>query len=299
MIKIIKSVVEKKFLIEHYKCKYGRFSKIIAKLNRNKLFVPCLEVPITTHCTLCCKECSNLIQFYSMPYHVPIDTLVESIESICGVVNGIDCIRILGGEPFLHPDIDLLLTEIKKQHNVKNIVIVTNGTVLLHNSTLGLLAEDQRVRVSISIYPCAIENRTQLIKQLNDYGINYVERNVVWKAKANAKFCNKNDFELRQSFLNCPNRFFSLLNGKLFLCPRASHGTDLGIISSGKDEFVNCIDNNKLKEEILQLLSRSFLTACNYCSEDISDTLPVVPAGVQIKRSDAEKIFQEILNNNN
>ena len=75
--------------------------------------------------------------------------------------------------------------------------------------------------------------------------------------------------ELKKQFRSCNHICNSLLNGQLHLCPRSSHGTDLGIISNNEEDYLNLLDNNiTLKDKqkkIFSLLKRKYIVACDYC----------------------------------
>jgi len=60
----------------------------------------------------------------------------------------------------------------------------------------------------------------------------------------------------------------SLLNGKLFACPRAAHGYELGITEG--ETFVDLINTPKkeLKKAIKELYSLPYLKTCDHCTPE-------------------------------
>ena len=61
----------------------------------------------------------------------------------------------------------------------------------------------------------------------------------------------------------------SLLNGKLYFCPRSAHGNDLGIIK--ENAFVDLLDNSLSQQEMKNklhtlLYDLSYIMACKICN---------------------------------
>ena len=80
---------------------------------------------------------------------------------------------------------------------------------------------------------------------------------------------NKSYNELKKQFRRCNHICKSLLNGQLHLCPRSSHGTDLGIITNNEDDYINLLDKTISIEEkkklIIKLFKKKCILACDYC----------------------------------
>lgn len=87
-----------------------------------------LRVSLTNTCNLACKYCvpdgvqvENLTKTFSNT-----ETTLKSIEALHGLLK-LDAIRLTGGEPMLHPDIQQLVQGISDL-GITNIAITTNGT---------------------------------------------------------------------------------------------------------------------------------------------------------------------------
>jgi MoaA/NifB/PqqE/SkfB family radical SAM enzyme len=85
--------------------------------------------PILAHlipirrCNLSCAYC-NEYDDHSKP--VPIDTLYERVDRLARL--GTTIITVSGGEPLLHPDLDLLITRIRRHRIIAGMI--TNGYLL-------------------------------------------------------------------------------------------------------------------------------------------------------------------------
>jgi len=282
------------FCISHRKS----IAQILALIHRNSLYIPCLEVPITTYCSLRCRNCANLIQYYERPYHVDCDVIIKSVQAICYAVERVDCLRILGGEPFLYPELDKILYEINNMQKVANIVIVTNGTMMLPERVARVIGANKKFKVSISEYCCVETER--LSQQLDNYDVYYEIRNIPWKEKASVLYRNYSEKELAYYFKNCPNRFFSLLNGQLHLCPRSAHGNDLGFFRSEPTDFINVlqIPHDEIRTELRRFLRVPRIVACNYCDEPLAQCLKTVVAGEQVGKDEMMKKRRKMMEYN-
>ena len=53
---------------------------IISYQDKEKLFIQSLDLVLTEKCSLKCKDCSNLMQFYAKPVDEDFNQLVESLD---------------------------------------------------------------------------------------------------------------------------------------------------------------------------------------------------------------------------
>jgi MoaA/NifB/PqqE/SkfB family radical SAM enzyme len=87
------------------------------------------EHPVLAHvipmrrCNLACAYC-NEFDNYSKP--VPIETMCERLDHLADL--GTTIITISGGEPLLHPDLDAIITHIRRRGMIAGMI--TNGYLL-------------------------------------------------------------------------------------------------------------------------------------------------------------------------
>lgn len=277
-------------------CKWQRFFK-------KDVYFRYLEVPITTKCSLNCEECNNLIQYYQSPKNFDTKQLISDIKRICGVSRRIKTLRILGGEPLVHPDLSIVLEELKKIDKIEHIEVVTNGTLLFDDKCARLL-KSKKFSVDISNYGEHSRKYAELIRQLDRKRISYhtQEKQKAWKALSSCRCRERSSMELQQVFAACTEDCHSLLDGELHLCARSSHGTDLGLFQKCRGEYV-CVrkayEKRRLKEQIYDLLNRKQITACNYCDLFQIDKMETIPSAEQISKKAAyDRMMQWKTKNN-
>ena len=83
------------------------------------LHVKSLDIQITERCSLKCKDCSNLMQYYVKPENSELDTMLQSIDKFVNAVDEIYELRVLGGDPFMSKDLHKVLDKLKTYEKVK------------------------------------------------------------------------------------------------------------------------------------------------------------------------------------
>lgn len=242
--------------------------KMIKIFNYRNGYYEYLEIPITTKCSLKCIGCSNLIPCYKKPNDIDIDILLKSINNFLEIIENIVYIRILGGEPFLNQNIDIILEPLIKSKKVQRIEIVTNGTIIPKNKKLLKILSNKKIRISISKYPnIKIEKLKDVLEKNNIfYKIDNIK---YWMDYGEVKKKNKSKRELVKQYRKCNHVCKSMLNGEIHICPRSSHGKDLGFIPVLEDEYLNILDENlsvkDKKNKLNSLLKKEIISACDYC----------------------------------
>ncbi|MBR4026271.1 MAG: hypothetical protein IKJ01_01765, partial [Lachnospiraceae bacterium] len=79
-----------KLRLDYYSERYCfAVAYILTMINKNKILFPCLELPITTVCTLCCENCSNLMQYYEYPYILSTENVLNNLDKLVNSIDGI------------------------------------------------------------------------------------------------------------------------------------------------------------------------------------------------------------------
>lgn len=190
-----------------------------------------------------------------------------------------------GGEPFASKNLFNVLNKLLETKKIQRIEIATNGTIIPNDQELINTLCNKKIIVCISRYPNV--NTTNLINFFKNQGINYrIDKINFWMNYGNIEKQNKTTKELKKQFKNCNHICKSLLNGQLHLCPRSSHGTDLGIIKNNEDDYLDLLDKTLTIEEkktlITKLLKKKYILACDYCDFATKNSKKI-PVAEQIK----------------
>ncbi|MCL2349692.1 MAG: radical SAM protein [Planctomycetaceae bacterium] len=106
-----------------------------------------LEINVALACNLKCEYCSHLGRFMKgILSWEEIELWYQSWNQ--KILPG--CVRILGGEPLLHPDLERILRETKEYWPDSRMELVTNG-LLLHKSSPELLSLIQDISCQVKV----------------------------------------------------------------------------------------------------------------------------------------------------
>ena len=261
-------------------------------LNPDKLFLRSVDLIITERCSLKCRDCSNLMQYYDDPKDCDINDLIRSIDAFCAVIDGLNEFRVIGGEPFMNKEINLVIKRLIDEPKVRKIVIYTNGTIIPRNH-LECLKND-KVLFIITDYGALSRKLNELVLWLRENNIAYHILEVQgWSDCAEIKDHQRNDEQKREIFTACcAKNLITLSDGKLFRCPFVANAFRLRAVPDYKDDYINIIqgfrcdaDIRGMKKSIKSfLLEKEFLETCNYCKGRALEAPADLMPAIQIKK---------------
>ncbi len=252
-----------------------------------------VDIVLTTKCSLRCKECANLMQYYEKPYNISLNSVLKGVEEFLKYFDEIGRLTIIGGESFLSPDLGEVILYIKKFSKINRIQVFTNGTIVPSTELLHILA-DKKVEIIISDYGTVSKRKHELVEACKNAGVrSYLKsEDLHWGYVGDMHRRLRNNNELSKQFKKCNNHCRTILNGKLFYCPRAAHGMDLGIIDTPNTDYIDLINDRSInKNKILNLVysTRPF-RACDYCNYGTKEMTPIKP-GEQMNIAETRKDY--------
>lgn len=213
-----------------------------------------LRISVTDRCNLRCKYCMPETGVIAMK-HEDILSFEEITEfTKVAVANGINKVRITGGEPLVRKNIVQLIHLLSQLKGLNDISLSTNGTLLEEFATPLAKAGLKRVNISLdTVDPETYKNITRLgnlenvlkgIEAAKKAGLYPIKINCVVKESSDEKdaktvkaYCDKNNLTIR---------FIHLMNLK---------NGEFGVVEGGTGG--NCSICNKLR-----LSSDGFLRPC-------------------------------------
>jgi hypothetical protein len=239
------------------------------------------EVNLADHCNLDCQMCDHYSQL-SGEHFLDIDGFERDMARMGEILNHrIACITLLGGEPTLHKDIIRCMEITRRQFPHAEIIILTNGLLLLRleNAPQGNIwqaCRDYDVHITVTVYPLNFDYAA-LEKKAAEYGValamsSNIHANQLTKI---VKISDKHTFDLsggvdKYYFISCLyfNKFNVLKDGRFHMCPVAAHS---GIFNKYFDQNLeltdaDSMDINKVNcwEELAEF-SASIIPFCRYC----------------------------------
>lgn len=280
---------DEKILAEDFVRKYPIY---VDGVNTEKLLLASLEVFITECCTLRCRDCSHLIPRYIKKgaKNHDINTIILQLENVLQVVDYIEDLIILGGEPLLHNELDKFLLWGYKCNKVGRMTIITNGTVMPKDNLINTITQTG-TRVRISDYGNYSIKLDDITRECEKAGISYYVNREMWTDMGEIFNHEYKRDELIRVFEDCPFAYaLLLLKGKLFRCAHVAHLNNLGIINSWRHDCVDftvamkddeeCVEKRK---ELLDYMKIDYLEGCSYCN-GIKNSIQGIEPAIQGER---------------
>lgn len=257
-----------------------------------------VEIPVTQRCTLRCKDCSFMMPYFEHPKDYDVELLLGYMDKLFECVDTIQIFRILGGEPFVYKNLDLIIQKALSSAKVRTVDVVTNGTIVPTDTILNAMRND-KLTVQISDYGDISSKKKELLNACRDKGIKCVIRSMAdknWFTAGDLHFRGKVAKELKVQLRNCAGICRSFQNGRLYFCPRASFGTLLGIPNPSRDYVDFTVENDihTLRRQLYELNQRKGFLACNYCDEGTDSYKPIPPAEQIANLAQIEKWREKI-----
>jgi len=249
----------------------------------NLLIMPYLELCVTPLCTLRCRKCANFMPLYSHGSHYSVETVLQPFDKVMSSIDSVLWFRILGGEPFLHPDLDIIIRHCSSNKKIEHVEIVTNGTVLPSKDMMRTLKETKS-KIYISNYGYASCRKDLLIRELEKNNIPYKFNEILeWEDMGDGQRFEYSNKQVRDVYAACTNICKTIVQGELHVCPRSAHGTGLGIIAKKIGNYVDVTEENSstLRAAIRALYDVECIEACYHC---IGPNREVIKAGEQFTR---------------
>ncbi len=245
-------------------------------------FVRSIDLVITEKCTLKCKDCANLMQFFDNPQTMDSTSVLDDITMLSERCDGFNEVRVIGGEPFINKQIYVILEGLTKIEKISSIVVYTNGMIPPKIEHLELL-KHMKIFFSVTDYGDLGRNTHKTIDFLKANNIKFrVHPPENWTDSGKIGNYNRSVDQMKEIFSKCCGKnLYTVVNGKFYRCPFAANADSLKAIPENKDNYVRVKAQTKdLKKYAYDV---DFIPACNFCPGRSFDA-PEIIAAVQTKK---------------
>jgi sulfatase maturation enzyme AslB (radical SAM superfamily) len=248
-----------------------------AYFDRDKLFLRSVDVMITERCTLKCRDCSNLMQYYEDPKNISIDQVLADFNSLAKNVDHIFEVRLIGGEPFMNKDIYDIIDVLVKSSKISRLVIFSNAMVPFKSDRISTLRHP-KVVLSLTNYGNLAKKTMDNVSFLIEAGIPYrLHPPENWTDSGVIHDFGRSVAENEHLFENCCGKnLLTLSMGKLYRFPFAANADRLGAIPADPSNAVKSSEGKNAIQSYTRDIS--YLPACNYCKGRSFDAPQIEPA---------------------
>ena len=260
-------------------------------LNKSLLFIRSIDLILTEKCSLKCKDCANLMQYYQEPKNIEKQELIDDLADLMAVADEVNEIRIIGGEPLMNKDFHQISKIASSYDKIKKVVIYTNGTICPPDIKLQEL-KNEKIFVFITTYGKLSRNAQKLVDKLEELKIQYnCQPAYGWTECGGIGVWGRTDLENTEIFRNCcAKHFTTMTDGKIFRCPFSANVERLMAIPEAESDFISLrgIRNQTHKIEDTKkklrwfLREKPFLSACDSCNGRTYGDPEITP-GIQTK----------------
>lgn len=237
----------------------------------NKIYNPkACEINVVDHCNLSCRACSHLSPTSVKHFEDP-----DKIFDSCSILGKYYCpkyIKLIGGEPLLHPNLIQVIDAIRRSGISNYIQVVTNGQLLTKMSDLFWQNIDA---ISISLYPggeISSDNLKEFTQKARFYNVDFQYFYFDNFRESYSEVGTRDTTLIHRIYSNCKIahkwRIHTVSQGYFYKCPQS-----LAIPKSINNDFlkpdadrIRITDSPEFAKDLLAYLeSTEPLSSCYYC----------------------------------
>ena len=224
-------------------------SSHMAFFDNDTKFFRSVDLQITERCSMKCKDCSNLMQYYEKPKNITYQELCSDLDAFLNHIDHLFEVRLIGGEPFVHPEAYKLLGYCTNLPKVSYVSIFTNSTIKFNTQKLLDFDIDLK-KLSFSITNYGGKNARNLesnLSILDSLNIHYRVHEPEWWTDSgtilNERKTEKEAIELYEKC--CGKNLFTISEGRIYRCPFASNADRLHAIPAEKENYATLYGDNQ------------------------------------------------------
>lgn len=236
------------------------------------------EVPITDNCNLNCKGCLFASNMTKDEQHISLSEIKRDAERMSALFYDIPWIRILGGEPLMHPDIIEILQCYRKCFPDSEIDLCTNGLLIPKmDEKFWDCLRKERISIHVSGYKPTYHLLEKIDSILKANGLQYV---ILKRDEFVKYYMDKPVNDMKKSFEKCiASGCYEVYKGKISSCSAViafekfneKFGTQYSV-QENEDWF----DIHKPETDawkIAEALGKES-NICKYCSDSKMESFP-------------------------
>lgn len=235
-----------------------------------------VDIHLTDKCNLNCKHCNHfcpLVPQDAQPYK-SLEYIAQNLATLSRYTSIINNITLLGGEPFLHPNLTEIINMARQLFPSISITIITNGTLYNKLPEITPAIINNRIEVSLSLYPISNTDKIkeEFIKYIpaNLLRIDDMSTEMGFSKQLLMEDINNNDHQI----LICPRRHWctQIKDKRLYICHFAAQ---LNYLKQAFPDEVHINEHdcyiqlgpNTTPEMILDFLNKNIPDVCRHCDD--------------------------------
>lgn len=230
-----------------------------------------LTFAISDRCTLKCKDCASLMQYFQSPQDADLQQVLKDGDAILEAVDRVERLVIFGGEPFLVKELYHYVNHIINHDKIAQIEIFTNGTIIPKGENLACL-QHPKVFVQIDDYGKVSKNIDGIVETFKQYNIAHeVHKYVRWADCGKIQIHHRTEEQLQQEYASCSISHCTVIrDGHLFPCTFLAGCWGLhALLPNMKVDFPIIADYKEpetLREILIDFYHKPYFKGCDLCN---------------------------------
>lgn len=243
----------------------------VAQGKKDLISIHVLEFIVSHRCTLDCVHCGQFVGVIkrrkpenSIDY--PLERIKKDIDICMENIDAVGTFSIIGGEPFIHPDIFEIIEHCLTKKNVAIISITTNGICNMPLQKLKNI-RDPRIKINFSNYTAALDEKKKRlfeenVEKVKEAGLNWNVTVPIW-TNTTEEFSENPDtsVEYLSRLKEQCNMGPSVSNGVFYACPTIEAYSKTGGMSV-ENQYIVLDTAKDLRSEIKELINRPYFDCC-------------------------------------
>ena len=248
---------------------------------------------INQTCSLKCKFCYSYSNAYDKTLRSNFDTaqICSDIDVLFDSIEGVKIVPLIGGETFLHPDVNRIVKKFLTKSNFGLLNVTTNGVVKIHDEQIEMLG-DPRIQVVFSNYKSSLPARANEVFDANVEKIRSVGAKVIvlnetpqWNVPTTLwdKGYSLETMKIKRDYCRNPLICKYVKNGKFFPCTVADSIYNLDVADYEGDYIAldPAAGRPRIRENMHRLIGRDYYHSCGHCDGICGYTGVTAKAGEQ------------------
>lgn len=237
-------------------------------MNKNRFGV---EYHLVDSCNLNCAGCSHYSSLVDNKIIVSLDRIIKDLTLLKDKVgDNLKWLRLLGGEPLLHPNLNECLIKIKELFPNAQISIITNGLLLKKvGDKFYNICKNYKIEITTTDYNI-IKDLSNIINDLRKRGIRikYYRKSNIWHYQHIRLTPERIDCLTKCIYKNICNNY---RDGKIYLCPHIAYIEYFNKyfnknIQLNESDYID-LNNIENFDELIEILNNSKPNFCyQYCN---------------------------------
>ncbi len=238
-----------------------------------------IDLHIVSHCDLNC-QCCNHFSCIAEEHLVSLEVYKQDVVRLAQLAGDIiDTLKIIGGEPLLHPDLEEMMTFTRQHFPNTSILLVSNGIRLLRQGeSFWRCCRENKIAITPTKYPISLDyDKIKAKADENMVAFWYFNNDAVIKTSWRVPFDQEGTQNKDTSFALCRDIRYcaTVTEGKVYLCPET---TNIHIFNEKfktnltleKEDFLDLHSQMTLRDLIAFL--NNPIPFCRYCNRGARTT---------------------------